>query len=489
MASIILSLDKQIYTSNESAKAYLEDSGVNIDKDYKFANTFKVDVELNKVDNLEGIISWSKEETELETSLHFDTNHLLYLSNDFGESTVAYNPKSTGSNQIVYLVDTGVKKDHIELAESDVEDFYTCYSDYADNLGHGTAMASLINGSQLGVSPNTKIKNIKILDSESDNITVGKILDTLDAILEDHVANDSSKVKVVCLAWTISKNLLVDEKISELQDENLLVICAAGNNGLNADDYSPAGLDSTFTVGSHDKDFTVRGSNVGHEIDVFGLGEDVSVAVLDVEGYNTRSGTSVATALVSGLAVQYIDLYPTSSARIIKSFISNEGKRSGRGTELKFAKSLLEQNNMNVYDLKSSIAVSPQKSEIQLADNPSGIILEAQLGKVYNDSIGLNENATDVSVLAFSPTPPWLNFDVDSGEFTVDLTGDYSSIDTGIYHFAIKGTVQGTTIVEEYSVGVYSSNTNELEDASEFYYDDESGSYEEIVNIVTSAKF
>ena len=51
MASIILSLDKQIYTSNESAKAYLEDSGVNIDKDYKFANTFKVDVELNKVDN------------------------------------------------------------------------------------------------------------------------------------------------------------------------------------------------------------------------------------------------------------------------------------------------------------------------------------------------------------------------------------------------------------------------------------------------------
>ena len=187
MASIILSLDKQIYTSNESAKAYLEDSGVNIDKDYKFANTFKVDVELNKVDNLEGIISWSKEETELETSLHFDTNHLLYLSNDFGESTVAYNPKSTGSNQIVYLVDTGVKKDHIELAESDVEDFYTCYSDYADNLGHGTAMASLINGSQLGVSPNTKIKNIKILDSESDNITVGKILDTLDAILEEYM--------------------------------------------------------------------------------------------------------------------------------------------------------------------------------------------------------------------------------------------------------------------------------------------------------------
>ena len=34
----------------------------------------------------------------------------------------------------------------------------------------------------------------------------------------------------------------------------------------------------------------------------------------------------------------------------------------------------------------------------------------------------------------------------------------------GIYHFAVKGEVSGTVLVEEYSIGIYTSDVGELDD-------------------------
>ena len=56
----------------------------------------------------------------------------------------------------------------------------------------------------------------------------------------------------------------------------------------------------------------------------------------------------------------------------------------------------------------------------------------------------------------------------------------------GIYLFAIRGTVDNMMLVEEYSVGLYASDENELNvdsaEVSSFYYDTDNTEYDEVLN-------
>ena len=60
----------------------------------------------------------------------------------------------------------------------------------------------------------------------------------------------------------------------------------------------------------------------------------------------------------------------------------------------------------------------------------------------------------------------------------------------GIYTFAIKGDIDGDVLVEEYSVGLYTTNVSEVtgeeSNASQYYYDTDSAEYDEIINYSAS---
>jgi len=72
-----------------------------------------------------------------------------------------------------------------------------------------------------------------------------------------HNANTNSNVKAVCLPWTIPTNAFVDAKILEMNASNLVVVAAAGNDGVNVNTKSPAGVDEIITVGSFNNDLQV----------------------------------------------------------------------------------------------------------------------------------------------------------------------------------------------------------------------------------------
>ena len=48
--------------------------------------------------------------------------------------------------------------------------------------------------------------------------------------------------------------------------------------------------------------------------------------------------------------------------------------------------------------------------------------------------------------------------------------------------FGIKGTVDGKVMVEEYSVGLFNTSISELEEATQYYYDADTDSYDEVVS-------
>jgi hypothetical protein len=426
----------------------------------------------------------------------FNTNHLKMLSNTFGNSDVAYNPQSTGTGEHVYLLDTGVNTTHDEFAGSTVNNLYTGFaSDFADTDGHGTVMASLIVGDNVGTAKDATLHNVRMMDANPYTGTVADVIDALEAIQVHHNANTPSQTKTVVACWTASKNSLIDSKFKQLEDNNMVIVAAAGNDGLDVDNYSPAGLDSVLTVGAMNSQFNVgmnpnngAASNLGEEVDIYAIGEDVSVVdTTSTTAYVTADGTSVAAAQIAGLVAQFTDLYPNSDAFQTKSSVVTDGMVELRGTNVSFDPDLITSTGATESSLKESIGVSPQMYDVELSSLPSGVVARVKPNTNTVIDLQVNSGATELGILDFSPIPPWMSVHFLTDPFKVELRLDTTANMTGvtvpgIYHFSLSGQVTGVLTITEFSVGLYNTDMAELDASPEFYYDSEETSYDQVVN-------
>ena len=496
MAEYIVAMDPSTHADASAAETAITTAGASISKTYGFSMTYKIEAEEAQYSAISGVLFGEGYDREAVITPTFNTDHLKMLCNDVGSSATAYNPSSTGSGEHIYLIDTGVNTTHAEFSGRTVNNLYSSFSsgtDFADVNGHGTSMASLIIGANIGTAKDATLHNVKAMNANPYTGTIGAMIDALDAVLVHHKANTPSQTKPVVCCWTTAKNNLLDAKFSELEDNNLIVICSAGNNAGDVDFYSPAGLDRVMTVGGHDANVKVgyftatTGSNLGPEVDIFGMAENVSIINFsDDSAYITSDVTSVATAQIGGLALQYIDLYPSADARTIKSYLESEGYVSGRGMALTFDANLITATGQVEANLKKSIGVSPQVGDLQLSAVPSGLVATVKSGESASVNVQINASASNVSVMNFSPVPQFSTFantGATIGTITVDTSSNMANVTVpGIYHFAVRGEVSGTVLVEEYSIGIYSADVSELDESSEYYYDSTNANYDQVVN-------
>lgn len=491
MAKYIVSFDPTVHADRASVLAEVESNNGSILKDYAFALTFEI--EIDSVANLSGVRHSELTSKTLNSKMVFNIDHLTDIVNDPGGST-AWSPLHTGSGETVYLIDTGIDKGHNEIPSS-AEEFYTNYASHGDTDGHGTAVASLIVGQNIGVSPSATLKSVRLFEQVSGTITVGEIVDALDAVLQDHLAT-SSDVKVVCMSWTIDKNPLVDDKLEQLMDNNLLLVAAAGNDGVEVDSVSPAGLNPVLTIGAYDANYAVpdfnnlpfcdspvpstKANEVDMAIDVFALGVNINVAEAGTAAsYVPATGTSASAGLVAGAALHWISAYPTYNAAKIRSVLANEGVPKGERL-LDF--SAVTPPASKVLDLSkitfSTISI-PQPDQLA---RPSGRIINVAYNSTANVDIDLNPAASNISVLDFAPLAPWMSLDTTTGVVSIDPSSSGNAhLAPGVYNFGIRGEVSGRVLVEEYSVGIYDQDDAELDNAKEYYYDSDTADYEEVV--------
>lgn len=233
----------------------------------------------------------------------------------------SYVVKNTGAGTTVYLVDSGVNVVG-DLQTANIVNLHSFDGTFADDINHGTSMASMIVGATLGVSKDAQLKVVKIPMNVAVNVST--LLTAFDAILADHALTPD--VKVVNCSWVIAKNQILDLKIQELQEGGLLVVAAAGNTVSNADNYSPVGLDTVLGVAASDAFDRVinwgpnAGSNWGTEVDITAPGIDVET-LTNTGAVITASGTSLAAAVVSGTVAQFIVENPTKTAQQIQDTV------------------------------------------------------------------------------------------------------------------------------------------------------------------------
>ncbi len=203
---------------------------------------------------------------------------------------------------VIAIVDTGVSKDHEDLAAKLLPgyDFVNDDNDPDDDQGHGThcaGIAAAITNNGIGIAgmaPNCSIMPVKVLDEFGFGNTQG-IADGI-----TFAANNGAHVISLSLGGGGASDAMRDACTYAIT-RGAIPIAAAGNHGTTQMIY-PAGFPNVMAVTNTDQnDNRNFNSAYGDWVDVAAPGTNI-MSTLPGNSYGYNTGTSMACPYVAGLA-------------------------------------------------------------------------------------------------------------------------------------------------------------------------------------------
>ncbi|MET3709092.1 subtilisin family serine protease [Arthrobacter sp. UYEF6] len=229
-----------------------------------------------------------------------------------------------GAGVNVYVVDTGLYMSHSEFTGR-VPASWTGISDgngVNDCNGHGTHVAGTVAGTTYGVAKKAAIIPVRVVECDGSGWNSTAIAG-VDWAVAHHVAGQPAVMNLSIGGFTSSS---FDQAVQSALNDGITVVAAAGNDGADACNSSPARIPAAITVAATDiNDAQASWSNYGSCVDIQAPGVSVRSAWNDSStGYNTLSGTSMAAPHVSGAAAIMLSRDPAlSPAQVHQSMINN----------------------------------------------------------------------------------------------------------------------------------------------------------------------
>jgi len=203
-----------------------------------------------------------------------------------------------GAGVTIGLVDTAVDPAHAELAAADLMQL--------DVLGgeigvrdHGTAMGGLIMASAglEGVAPAARLISVRAFDVSETGSVVSSSAALARAL--DRLVTEGAEV--LNLSFAGPRDPLLLAVIDRLEEEDVPIIAAAGNNGPDAAPVYPGAHRHAIAVTATDeRDLAFEDANLGMYVEIAAPGVDI-LSPLPEGRYDLQTGTSVATAHVTGI--------------------------------------------------------------------------------------------------------------------------------------------------------------------------------------------
>ncbi|WP_307825862.1 type VII secretion-associated serine protease mycosin [Streptomyces sp. MBT33] len=255
---------------------------------------------------------------------------------------------SQGAGVTVAVIDSGVDSSQPDLTGQVLpgKDFSGAGRPHEDQIGHGTAMASLIAGhghgannsfGVMGLAPKAKILPVRVNGTERS-------------------ANDPTSGKIDTAGWTAGVryaveqgatviNLSLDDSsaypgskaaaaIKYAQAHDVVVVASTGNDSGTVS--YPAALPGVVAVSAVDQQFDIWSKSNTGNVTVAAPGVDLAQVDPTVKsGYSRADGTSGSAAYVSAIVALLRSKYPDLTAgqiinRLVKSasFLNNTGKKA-----------------------------------------------------------------------------------------------------------------------------------------------------------------
>ncbi len=247
-----------------------------------------------------------------------------------------------GTGVTIAVLDTGMTVKHPDLFNKAI-----CFRDFVgsrnlmyDDNGHGTHVCGILcgngglsGGQYRGMAPGAGLVVGKVLDENGDGNTEA-MLAGMDWVLR---VRKQYRIRILNISVGIGsmeepdRERALQRKVDEIWREGILVVCAAGNKGPGDGSISAVGSGRAVTVGCHDGSYALNnptrcetysgrgypGSAV-RKPDLVAPGTDIISCNAHCHGlrgrmrnaYVAKSGTSMATPVVSGAAALFFQKYP-----------------------------------------------------------------------------------------------------------------------------------------------------------------------------------
>lgn len=216
---------------------------------------------------------------------------------------------TTGQAVKVAVLDTGIDYSHPDLRANYAGGYNailpsTSTIDALDDNGHGTHVAGTIAALQdgegvVGVAPNARLFGVKVLDYDG----TGRLSWIISGI--EWATDNQMAVINMSLGGPYPSDILA-QTITAAYNKGVTIVCAAGNTSGSVN--YPAKYPEAIAVSALDRsDKIAQFSSRGPEIAFIAPGVEIPSAYLE-GSYVTKSGTSMATPHVTGLAALAISL-------------------------------------------------------------------------------------------------------------------------------------------------------------------------------------
>ena len=234
-----------------------------------------------------------------------------------------YTYSNTGAGVKAYIIDTGIRASHNEfggrvtLGRDTVGDG----RNGDDCNGHGTHVAGTVGGATYGVAKGVSLVTVRVLSCSGSGTTSG-VIAGVDWVTSDH---QTGQPAVANMSLGGSPSTSLDNAVKRSITDGVTYALAAGNEGINACNRSPARVTQGITVGATDStDTRPSWSNYGKCLDLFAPGVSItSDWNTSNSATNTISGTSMATPHVAGVAALYLQGNPSASPSTVQSALVN----------------------------------------------------------------------------------------------------------------------------------------------------------------------
>ena len=217
-----------------------------------------------------------------------------YLAERWGVSKIeapqAWQITRGDQSIIVAVLDTGINKDNLDLADRVVAEVNFTNSPTSDDLyGHGTHMAGTI----AAIAPECRLMNVKVADD------AGRCEPSVVARGIIWAVDHGAKVINISLSMIASPNLV--EAVNYAWSQGAILIAAAGNKGGSEPSYPAYYVNCLAVAGTNANNSLALLSSYGDWVDVAAPGFNI-YSELPQNQYGYKTGTSAAGAHVSGVA-------------------------------------------------------------------------------------------------------------------------------------------------------------------------------------------
>src|SRR6266568_8578749 len=212
---------------------------------------------------------------------------------------------ATGSRILVAVIDSGVDASHPDLVGA-VVDNLDAANDNAPHA-HGTGMAGAIaaHRSMLGTAPRVGLLTVRAFGTRPNSAdgTTFNIIKGLDWAVE-------RGARVINMSFAGPPDPRLRDALARVAKKGVVLVAAAGNAGPQSPPLYPAADPNVIAVTATDVDDKLfSGANRGTYIAVAAPGVEILVPAPEGE-YQITTGTSVASAQVSGVAALLIERNP-----------------------------------------------------------------------------------------------------------------------------------------------------------------------------------